>query len=192
MVVLHTNRRASYVSLNKHLNTRIFAVVSLPFGLRVGNYIYVTFSSFLSSSSAFFSSFLWSLSPIFKMFSFKFVSSLSKPFSLPSPLASLIHRSFATSQNVTTNVTVFRTVEEIRNWRRSALLQGKTVGMVPTMGALHRGHLNLGMSFKITFVFPSLFHVISQLSWHGSYGSADHLTLRGGPHYNVSQLFCGI
>lgn len=38
---------------------------------------------------------------------------------------------------------VLKTIDEMHTWSATARLSGKTIGFVPTMGALHEGHLSL-------------------------------------------------
>ena len=89
---------------------------------------------------------------------------------------------------------LLKTVADVRRWRAQARSDGKTVGFVPTMGALHDGHLSLfrasksenDLTLASIFVNPTQFNDATDLEKYPRTLDADFAACA---HVGVDAIF---
>ncbi|KAF2152576.1 pantothenate synthetase [Myriangium duriaei CBS 260.36] len=95
------------------------------------------------------------------------------------------YRSYASAISFR-SIHIFRKVPELRTYRKELRRHGQTVGLVPTMGALHAGHLSLVRKaatenshvFVTIYVNPTQFGVNEDLDSYPKTWDADMAMLR--------------
>ncbi|KAJ0757872.1 putative pantoate--beta-alanine ligase (AMP-forming) [Helianthus annuus] len=85
---------------------------------------------------------------------------------------------------------IIRNKQEMRNWSRSMRAQNKTIGLVPTMGYLHQGHLSLiteaqkhtHLTVVSIYINPGQFTINEDLSTYPSDFQGDINKLKSLPN----------
>ncbi|KAL3424007.1 pantoate-beta-alanine ligase [Phlyctema vagabunda] len=98
----------------------------------------------------------------------------------------LLHKRITGPTVPNTSIKVFRTVPALRQWRRQQLLDHRSIGLVPTMGALHSGHASLvklaasetSLVVVSIYVNPAQFGVAEDLDSYPKTWEADCKILR--------------